>query len=102
MVAAAFVTLGLTVGIPYYNVPFFYDYFQRANGWSRAQITLGFPLAAVLTIWLGPLLIHRFSARKLIVAGSALTAISLVGFARMGTELWVYYALWVVFTAGYM
>ena len=47
--AAGFVTSGLAVGVPYYNVPFFYDSFQRASGWSRAQITLGFPLAAVLT-----------------------------------------------------
>ena len=99
---AGFITSGLAVGVPYYNVPFFYDYFQRACGWSRAQITLGFPLAAILTIWIGPLLIHRFSPRKLIIAGSALTAISLAGFARMGSDLWIYYALWVVFTTGYM
>jgi MFS family permease len=100
--AAAFVTSGLTVGIPYYNVAFFYDYFQRGFGWSRASITLGFPLAALFTIWAGPLLIHRFSSRKLIVAGSALIAISLAGFGRMGPNLWVYYALWGVFTAGYI
>jgi hypothetical protein len=78
IVAAAVVTSRLAVGIPYDNVPFFYDYFQRANGWPRAQIT-GFPLAALRTIWLGPLLIYRFSPRKLILAGSALTAISIAG-----------------------
>jgi Na+/melibiose symporter-like transporter len=100
--AAAFVTSGLAVGVPYYNVPFFYDYFERACGWSRSQITLGFPLAALLTIWMGPLLVPRFSPRKLIVAGSALTALALAGFARMGSDLTVYYALWIVFTAGYM
>jgi MFS family permease len=100
--AAAFVTSGLAVGVPYYNVPFFYDYFARANGWSRAEITLGFPLAALLTIWMGPLIVPRFSPRKMIIAGSALTALSLVGFARMGSGLAVYYALWVVFTAGYI
>jgi MFS family permease len=100
--AAGFVTSGLAVGIPYYNVPFFYDYFQRASGWSRSQITLGFPLAALLTLWIGPLLIPRFSPRKLIVAGSGLTAVALAGFAAMGSDLWVYYVLWVVFTAGYI
>ena len=52
--AAAFVTFGLAVGVPYYNIGFFYDYFQRQYGWSRATITLGFPLAALLTIWIGP------------------------------------------------
>lgn len=100
--AAAFVTSGLAVGVPYYNVPFFYDYFERASGWSRSQITLGFPLAALLTIWMGPLIVPRFSPRKMIIAGSALTALALAGFARMGSELTVYYALWIVFTAGYM
>jgi MFS family permease len=102
MTAAAFVTLGLTVGVPYYNIPFFYDYFQRASGWSRAEITLGFPLAALLTIWIGPLLVPRFSPRKLIVAGSGLTAFALAGFAVMGSGLWIYYALWVAFAVGYM
>jgi MFS family permease len=102
IIAAAFVTSGLAVGVPYYNVPFFYDYFERACGWSRSQITLGFPLAALLTIWMGPLIVPRFSPRKMIVAGSALTALALAGFARMGSGLPVYYALWIVFTAGYM
>ena len=102
MTAAACVTLGLTVGVPYYNIPFFYDYFQRASGWSRAEITLGFPLAALLTIWIGPLLVPRFSPRKLIVAGSGLTAFALAGFAAMGSKLWIYYALWVAFAVGYM
>jgi len=88
--------------VPYYNVPFFYDYFQRAHGWSRAEITLGFPLAALLTLWAGPLLIHRVSSRKLILAGSALTAIAMAGFARMNSSLAIYYALWVVYTAGYI
>jgi predicted MFS family arabinose efflux permease len=100
--AAAFVTSGLAVGVPYYNIAFFYDYFQRAFGWSRAEITLGFPLAALLTLWAGPLVIHRFSARKLILAGSALTAMALAAFGRMSSVLWIYYALWVVYTAGYI
>ena len=68
--AAAFVTFGLSVGIPYYNIGFFFDYFQREFNWTRPQITLGFPIAAALTIWAGPLLIHRFSPRKLILVGT--------------------------------
>lgn len=100
--AAAFVTFGLAVGVPYYNIGFFYDYFQRQFAWSRADITLGFPLAALLTIWVGPLLIHRYSPRKLILAGTVLTAISLAGFALMGSGLMVYYAFWVVYTFGYI
>jgi MFS family permease len=100
--AAAFITFGLAVGIPYYNIGFFYDYFQREFGWSRADITLGFPLAALLTIWIGPLVIHRFSPRKLILGGTILTVIALSGFALMPNALAVYYAFWVVYTFGYI
>lgn len=101
IVAAAFVTFGIAVGVPYYNIGFFYDYFQRAFGWMRTDITLGFPLAALITIWVGPLIVHRVSPRKLILAGTALTAVALAGFARMGRGLAVYYGLWIVYMLGY-
>lgn len=100
--AAAFVTFGLSVGIPYYNIGFFYDYFQREFGWSRSDITLGFPIAALLTIWVGPMVIHRFSPRKLILVGTALTAVALTSFGSMGGRLWIYYGFWIVYTIGYI
>jgi len=100
--ATAFITFGLAVGVPYYNIGFFYDYFQREFGWSRSAITLGFPLAAALTIWFGPMVIHRFSPRKLILVGTILTMAALTGFAKMGSALSVYYAFWVIYTIGYI
>lgn len=100
--AAAAVTYGIAQGIPYYNVSFFYDYFQRSFRWSRAQITLGFPLAALCTIWVGPVLIPRFSQRKLVLLGTASTAAALAGFATMHGSLAVYFALWVLYTIGYL
>jgi MFS family permease len=99
---AAFISFGLAVGIPYYNIGFFYDYFQREFGWTLSNITFGFPLAAALTIWVGPLVIHRFSPRKLILFGTALTAVALLGFSKMGSVLAVYYAFWVIYTIGYI
>lgn len=100
--AAAVVSFGLSTGLPYYNIGFFYDYFQRAYGWSRSEITFGFPLAAILTIWAGPLLVHRFSPRKLILIGTALTCLALTGFGKMNGALTLYYFLWVVYTVGYI
>jgi MFS family permease len=100
--AAAFFTFGLSVGIPYYNIGFFYDYFWREFHWSRSDITLGFPLAAALTIWFGPMVIHRFSPRKLILVGTVLTIIAFAGFANMGNALPVYYGFWVIYTVGYI
>jgi MFS family permease len=100
--SAAAVTYGIAQGIPYYNVSFFYDYFQRAFGWSRSEITLGFPLAALLTLWVGPLMVPRFSPRKLILFGTACTAVALAGFGWMHGSLAVYFALWVIYTVGYI
>jgi MFS family permease len=100
--AAAFFTFGLSVGIPYYSIPFFYDYFQREFLWSRADITLGFPLAAALTIWFGPMVIHRFSPRRLILVGTLFTIVALLGFSQMGGALRIYYGFWVIYTIGYI
>jgi MFS family permease len=100
--AAAVFTFGMSTGLPYYNIGFFFDYFQRTFHWSRSDITLGFPLAALLTIWAGPLLVHRFSPRKLIVVGTGLTFVALAGFGMMRGSLAVYYLLWVLYTVGYI
>ncbi len=102
IVAASVITFGIAVGIPYYSLPFFYDYFQKAFGWRLDQITLGFPLAALLTIWVGPVLIPRFSPRKLILAGTALTAVALCGMGLMLGSVYLYYALYFVYTVGYL
>ncbi|MDQ1472630.1 MAG: hypothetical protein QOJ99_4110, partial [Bryobacterales bacterium] len=72
IIAAALITFGISVGLPYYNMPFFYDYYKNAFHWPLHDITLGFPLAALLTLWVGPVLVPRFSPRKLIVAGTGL------------------------------
>ena len=102
VVSTAFLTLGISVGLPYYNLPFFYDYFQKTFHWELSQITLGFPLAALLTIWIGPLLIPKFSQRKLIVVGTGLTALSLFGFGIMTGALRVYFTLYFVYAVGYI
>ncbi len=102
IVAACFCTFGLSTGLPYYNMPFFYDYYEKEFGWSRTAITSGFPIAAVLTLWVGPLLVHRFSPRKMIVAGTGLTFLAFVGFSQMNGNLMVYRALWCVYILGYI
>jgi hypothetical protein len=55
--------LGLVVGIPYYSMPFFYDYFEAAYGWPRAAMTLGLPNGTFATLLLGPMLIRRLPPR---------------------------------------
>jgi MFS family permease len=102
VVATAFITFGLAVGIPYYNMPFFYDYFQKTFHWSLTEITLGFPVAALLTLWVGPLLIPRLSPKKLIIAGTGITALTFWGFGSMQGSLPIYFALYFLYTVGYL
>jgi MFS family permease len=99
--AAAAFTFGLAVGLPYYNIPFFYDYFQKSFGWSASQITLGYPLAALPTMLLVPLLVHRFKPRQLILAGTALTFLAFLCWGLMGGNLLIYYGIWIIYAFGY-
>jgi len=98
--AAVFVSFGITVGVPYYGMPFFYDYFIREFGWTRADITLGFPLGALLTLWVGPALVHRYSPRRMMLIGTLLTFLAFLGFGMMGVGLAFYYLLWAIYRGG--
>jgi MFS family permease len=102
IVLASCLTFGISVGLPYYNMPFFYDYYKNAFHWQLHDITLGFPLAALLTLWVGPLLVPRFSPRVLLVAGTALTLLAFVGFSHMTGDIHFYYFLWFLYTFGYI
>ena len=99
---AAFMTFGLSTGLPYYNMPFFYDYYEKTFGWSRPDITLGFPLAALFTLPIGPLLVHRFSPRLMIIVGTACTALAFYGFSTMTGDLLMYKVWWFVYLIGYI
>src|SRR5271155_5685340 len=99
---AAFVTLLITVGVPFYGMPFFYDYFIKEFGWSRAQTTSGIALATILVQPLGGLMVHRYSARKLIIFGAFLLLLAMCGFAVGTGSLLLYYAAWCVFMGGYV
>jgi MFS family permease len=98
----AFFTFGIAVGIPYYGGPFFYDYYMQAFGWNREEVTLGFPLAATLTLWVGPLLVHRFSPRMMIVVGTGFSALAFIGFGMMKGSLPMYYTFWFLYVVGYI
>jgi MFS family permease len=100
--AAAFFSFGLAVGVPYYAMPFFYDYYERTFGWSRSDITSGFIIGVLITIWVGPMFVHRFSPRRMILFGTACTACSFFGFATMTGNLYVYYLYWVIYVVGYI
>ncbi len=100
--AAVFCTFGLAVGIPYYGFAFYFDYYKAAFHWTTTQTTLGFPIGALLTLWVGPVLVARYSPRKLIIVGSFFTFLAFFGWSQMGGNIYLYYALWFLYTVGYM
>jgi MFS family permease len=101
IIAGCFLTFGVASGFPYYNISFFFDYFRTDHGWTQQAITLGAPLAVLLTIWAGPIVVPRWSPRWLIVIGTGLTFLAFQWFARMGDSAIEYYAAWCVYMLGY-
>ena len=83
IIAGCFLTFGVASGFPYYNIAFFFDYFRTDHGWTQQAITLGAPIAVLLTIWAGPVLVPRWSPRWLIVIGTGLTFLAFQWFARL-------------------
>ena len=101
IIAGCFVTFGIASGFPFYNIAFFFDYFRNDHGWSQQLITLGAPIAVLLTLWAGPVIVPRFSPRWLIVAGTGLTFLAFQWFARLGGSSVEYVAAWCVWMLGY-
>ncbi len=103
IVAAAFATFGIEIAFFFYATPFFYDYYEQSiEGSSRPDIVFGFPLAALLTIWVGPLLVHRFSPRRMILIGTGLICLCYIAFGTIAHSLPIYYAIWFFFVVGYI
>ena len=101
MIGASFVTFGLSTGFPYYNIAFFFDYFRDDHGWTQELVTTGAPIAVLLTIWAGPIIVPRFSPRLLIVIGTGLTFGAFEWFGRLGGSDTEYYAAWCLYMLGY-
>lgn len=101
MVVACFITFGLSTGIPYYNLVFFFDYFRDDHSWPVSFVTLGAPVAVLLTIWVGPTIVPRVSPRKLIIIGTGITCIAFQWFARLSGAQWEYYVCWCLYMVGY-
>ena len=101
IIASCFVTFGLSTGFPYYNIAFFFDYFRDGHQWTQVLVTTGAPLAVLLTIWIGPVIVPKVSPRKLILIGTFLTFLSFQWFGRLGDSQYEYYAAWCVYMAGY-
>ena len=102
IVAASFLILLVTVGIGLYAPPVFLVPLENHFGWSRAAITGGGGLAALIAGMTSPFagaLIHRYGARKVMTAGALVMGCA---FGSMGLiqSLWHLYALNVIGALG--
>ncbi len=105
VIATGFLSLFSLVGIMFYGLPFFYDFWVDDFGWSRATITSGNAIGKIIV---GPLfgfvagwIIDRFGPRRLMLSGIVMGGIALVGLSWM-TSLWQFYLFYLFNALGYM
>lgn len=102
--ATGFLSLFSIVGIMVYGLPFFYDFWVKEYGWSRATVTSGNAFAKVAVGLLGFFagwFIDRFGPRRLMLAGILMGGIALIGLGTV-TSLWQFYLFYVFTALGYM
>jgi sugar phosphate permease len=103
--ATGFLSLFSLVGIMFYGLPFFYDFWVTEFGWSRATVTSGNAFGKII---IGPLFgfiagwfIDRFGPRRLLLTGIVMGGLALIGLSMM-TTLWQFYLFYLFNALGYM
>jgi MFS family permease len=100
-----FVSLFSLIGIMFYGLPFFYDFWVTDFGWTRATVTSGMAMGKVIV---GPIfgfaagwIIDRFGPRRLMLSGIVMGGVALIGLGTM-TALWQFYLFYFFNALGYM
>jgi len=103
--ATGFLSLFSIVGIMFYGLPFFFDFWVKEFGWSRATVTSGNVAGKII---IGPLFgfaagwfVDRFGPKKLMIAGILICGIAVMSLGRM-TSLWQFYLFYLLTALGYM
>lgn len=103
--ATAFLSLFSLVGIMFYGLPFFFDFWIKEFNWDRARVTSG---GAVGKVVIGPLfgfiagwVIDKFGPRRLMLTGILLGGVALIGLSMM-TTLWQFYLFYLCNSLGYL
>ena len=106
IVATAFLSLFAIVGLALYGLPFFYDFWESAFGWSRITITSGNALGKLLV---APLfgfgvgwMIDRYGPKKLMISGSLMAGMAVIGLSFTGGSLSLFYLFYVFNALGYV
>jgi len=104
VIATGFTSLFSLVGILFYGLPFFYDFWVKDFGWSRAMVTSGNAFARIFISMFGFIagwLIDRFGPRRMMLYGILMGGMSLVALSTM-SSLWQFYLFNLLGVIGYM
>ncbi len=102
--ATGFLCLFSLVGISFYGLPFFYDFWVKDFGWSRATITSGNAFGKViigLFAFFAGWVIDRLGPRRVMMAGVLMGGIALIGLSQV-KSLWQYYFFYLFNALGYI
>jgi sugar phosphate permease len=102
--ATGFLSLFSLVGIMFYGLPFFYDFWVKDFGWSRATVTSGNAFGKIIVCLFGFFagwVIDRFGPRRLMLSGILMGGIALIGLSTV-TSLWQFYLFYILSALGYM
>ena len=106
IVATAFLSLFAIVGLALYGLPFYYDFMTEAYHWTRTTVTsgnaLGKLLVAPLFGFIAGWMIDRYGPRKLMITGSLMAGMALVGLSCTGGSLSLFYLFYVFNALGYV
>src|SRR5262245_7142330 len=99
LIATSFLALFAIVGLCLYGLPYYYDFYVRELGWSRAAVTSGNAYSKLLV---GPLfgffagwLVDRVGPRPLMIVGILFAGVALFGLGGVTTLpfFWTFYLL---------
>jgi len=103
--ATGFFSLFSLIGIMFYGLPFFYDFWVTEFGWTRATVTSGNAMGKIIV---GPIfgflagwIVDRFGPRRLMLSGIVMGGVALIGLSVM-TSLWQFYVFYFFNALGYM
>ena len=103
--ATGFLSLFSLVGIMFYGLPFFYDFWVKDFGWTRGQVTSGNAFGKIIV---GPLfgfvagwLIDKVGPRRMMLTGIIFGGVALAGLSQM-TSLWQFYLFYIFNALGYV
>jgi MFS family permease len=103
--ATGFLSLFSLIGIMFYGLPFFFDFWVEEFQWSRATVTSGNLIGKVLV---GPLfgfaagwIVDRFGPRRLMLSGIMMAGLGVMGLSLMNS-LWHFYSFYLLTALGYL